>query len=178
MKKFITLLLVLIFSFIFCLRCEAQNLRWAKTNLNVYIEYNSKKPVVKKAFWAWQSLTKIVKFNYVENENDADITVKFARKTVTNQGGHTLGVTRYYYDEKGYIKKANITIMSVQPETNMLITDKTAYMVALHEAGHALGLPHSSNPNDAMYYAYSGQPLVTANDLNALRQLYGSEQKN
>lgn len=179
MKKFIIALIIFLYSFIFCLSCEAQSLRWAKTNFNVYIEYNSKKPVVKKAFWAWQSLTKIVKFNFVDTENNADITVKFARDTIANAGGgHTLGVTRYYYNEDGYIKKANITIMSVRPGTNMLISDKTAYMVALHEAGHALGLPHSSNPSDAMYFAYSGQPLVTVNDLNALKHLYGLGKKN
>lgn len=157
---------------------SAMAARWNTPQLNVYIEYHPKKPVVKKAFWAWQSLTKLVNFKYVDNEKAADITVKFARETIHNaNGSHTLGFTRYAYDNNGYIQKAEITILSVRPGTNMLINDKDAYMVALHEAGHALGLPHSKNPSDVMYYAYSGQPLVTVNDLNALRYLYGLGEK-
>ena len=174
MKRFFILFIIFIFSCIYFAGNEAQALRWESTELNVYIEYHPKKPVVKKAFWAWQSLTKLVTFKYVDKEEQADITVKFTRETIPNSDGyHTLGVTKYFYDENGYLQKAEITLLSVRPGTNMLAKDKDAYMVALHEAGHALGLPHSRNPSDAMYFAYSGQPLVMVNDLNALRRLYG-----
>jgi len=172
MKKFISILLLSLFVFIYC-SLPVYSSTWKEFPLNVYIEYNPKKPVVKKAFWAWQSLTKIPKFNYVDNEKDADIVVKFDRVTVNNgDGTHTAGYTQWY-TRNGYMSHAEITLMSVRPNTNMLISDKDAYIVALHEVGHALGLPHTNNPQDVMFYLYSGQPLITTNDLNALRRLYG-----
>ena len=172
MKRFISILLLTLFVFVF-LAVPAYSAVWKEFPLNVYIEYNPKKPVVKKAFWAWQSLTKIPKFNYVDNEKDADIVVKFDRVTINNGNGtHTAGYTRWS-ESGGYMNYAEITLMSVRPNTNMLISDKDAYIVALHEVGHALGLPHTNNPQDVMFYLYSGQPLITTNDLNALRRLYG-----
>ena len=173
MKKiFIALFIVIILLFT---NMPALSAVWREFPLNVYIEYNPKKPVVKKAFWAWESLTKIPKFVYVSNENDADIVVKFDRVTINNGNGtHTAGYTKWF-ERNGYMQHAEITLMSVRPNTNMLISDKDAYIVALHEVGHALGLPHTSNSQDIMYYLYSGQPLITTNDLNALRKLYGNK---
>ena len=50
--------------------------------------------------------------------------------------------------------------------------DTDIYTVALHEAGHALGLSHSDNPGDVMYpYYHRGLPL-SANDIGAAKQLY------
>ncbi len=48
------------------------------------------------------------------------------------------------------------------------------YSLALHEAGHILGLEHSTDPNSAMYH-HSGLTVLapTADDLNLLRSLYG-----
>jgi len=50
--------------------------------------------------------------------------------------------------------------------------DTDVYTVALHEAGHAIGLSHSDNPGDVMYpYYHRGLPL-SANDIGAAKQLY------
>jgi len=51
-------------------------------------------------------------------------------------------------------------------------SDTDIYTVALHEAGHALGLSHSDNPGDVMYpYYHRGLPL-SSNDIGAAKQLY------
>jgi hypothetical protein len=47
------------------------------------------------------------------------------------------------------------------------------YSVALHEAGHAIGLGHSDNPGDVMYPYYRTNMALSANDIGAARALYG-----
>ena len=48
------------------------------------------------------------------------------------------------------------------------------FSVALHEAGHALGLAHSTNPNAVMYPYYRQQTGLTSDDISAIQSLYGS----
>lgn len=48
------------------------------------------------------------------------------------------------------------------------------FPVALHEAGHALGLDDNSDPNSVMYARYDGRhTALTAGDIAALQALYG-----
>ena len=48
------------------------------------------------------------------------------------------------------------------------------FSVALHEAGHALGLAHSTNPSAVMYAYYRQQTGLTSDDITAIQSLYGS----
>ncbi|MEP6716649.1 MAG: matrixin family metalloprotease, partial [Terriglobia bacterium] len=52
--------------------------------------------------------------------------------------------------------------------------DLDIYSVALHEAGHALGLGHSDKPGDVMYPYYHTGMHLSANDIGALQSLYGA----
>ncbi|HMD71456.1 MAG TPA: matrixin family metalloprotease [Bryobacteraceae bacterium] len=47
------------------------------------------------------------------------------------------------------------------------------FSVALHEAGHALGLAHSSNPNAVMYAYYHVAAGLTDDDIAGIQALYG-----
>lgn len=48
------------------------------------------------------------------------------------------------------------------------------YSVALHEAGHALGLGHADRPGSVMYPYYKLSTGLTGDDIAGIRALYGS----
>jgi Matrixin len=50
------------------------------------------------------------------------------------------------------------------------------FSVALHEAGHALGLAHTGNPNDVMYPYYKQTTGLSADDIAGVQALYGAPQ--
>ncbi len=52
--------------------------------------------------------------------------------------------------------------------------DVDVFTVALHEAGHALGLGHSDNPNSVMYPYYRRVTALAEDDIAAIRQLYAA----
>ena len=52
--------------------------------------------------------------------------------------------------------------------------DVDLFTVALHEAGHALGLGHSDRPTAVMYPYYRLTTGLTADDIAGIRDLYGS----
>ena len=50
------------------------------------------------------------------------------------------------------------------------------FTVALHEAGHALGLGHSDRPGSVMYPYYRQAAGLTADDIAGIRALYGGRE--
>ena len=53
-------------------------------------------------------------------------------------------------------------------------TDIDLYTVALHEAGHALGLGHTDDPNTIMYPYYRFGAELSSGDIAGVQALYGS----
>jgi hypothetical protein len=96
----------------------------------------------------------------------ADLIVRWTDQLDSGRAG-TTDVT---WDHSGRIKKASITL-AVRDTEGRDLDAAERRAVALHEVGHALGLPHSSRDGDAMY------PIATALELSdrdrfSLRLLY------
>jgi Matrixin len=69
----------------------------------------------------------------------------------------------------------NVVLNSAQP----IGSTYNLYTVALHEAGHALGLPDNNDPNSVMYQYYTGtNNSLDANDIAAIQGLYGARIPN
>ncbi len=58
--------------------------------------------------------------------------------------------------------------------TAAAFTPESLYRVALHEVGHALGLPPSGDPASVMFNTFNATTTLSASDVAALRGMYGS----
>lgn len=101
-------------------------------------------------------------------ENDGDIVILLINEK--NSEGYS-GYTRSIIDdEQNQILKSRITIYDAgQLDGNSLAG------ITRHEMGHALGLQHSSDPDDIMYHKINANQYISECDLNALKSLYRGE---
>ncbi len=58
--------------------------------------------------------------------------------------------------------------------TRAAFTPESLFRVALHEVGHALGLPPSADPSSVMFNTFNATTTLSASDVADLRGLYGS----
>ena len=90
---------------------------------------------------------------------------------------------RYSISIPTSVKNVTIyTMVSVLP-TRTFIKAKCIFVVALHEAGHALGMEHSTDEESIMYPKYIHpfnrdgryvRPTLSKSDLNAMHELHGT----
>ncbi len=173
--KRLLILFTFIITMVFSNTATAANLRYKEFPIQVYIAYSPHKATVKQAFSTWTNMTRIAKFQYTQKQEEAQIIVDFETQPAVNKGeAYVAGYNTNYPADSNYIKKSKIVIKSNIPGRNINAYDRQIYMVALHEIGHALGLAHSNNSNDTMYYMQNGQLMLSTNDINAFKKLYGN----
>ncbi|XP_030294899.1 collagenase 3 [Sparus aurata] len=159
-----------------------KNIRWKKRTLSYRIAVYSRSipaPKVHKVFKAawkvWSSVAQI-KFRR-RRRKEADIVISFMNRD--HKDGSPFdgkgGVLAHAF-MPGYGIGGDVHF-DAEEDWSFNFTGFNLFPVTVHEFGHALGLPHSSDPGAIMYPAYNFvpnyEPQLSYRDVKDIQHLYG-----
>ncbi len=132
---------------------------------------------VERAFNEWQKYANVTISPGDRADAARSITILFARRD--HGDGHPFdgpgGVLAHTYYPAPINSEPIAGDMHMDADENWHTGANTdLFSVALHEAGHALGLGHSDRPGAVMYPYYRFSSGLTDDDIAGIRALYGS----
>jgi hypothetical protein len=110
---------------------------------------------VRQAFAQWGATGIPLRFAFVASPKGADVRVRW-----TDHLEHKTGSTTWRTDHNGWLSGGDITLATHISDGEVLDA-RGMRAIALHEVGHALGMAHSTNPQDIM------APLVHVDGLSS-----------
>ena len=149
--------------------------RWKKPVVSYYVDSSDArlKQAATNSFNAWDSVTKDLDFKQLSSATGADIVVSFDASLPTGVGGRT---SSPYLSTGEYYPGATIKI---NPAGLVATHDNFLLAVVMHEAGHAIGMDHSTVNTAVMKTTITiqnGVPLVNyliEEDIKGIESLYG-----